>query len=353
GQDTLFGRMLVAEEMRRYRLENIMRRRPSVLVVGTSTVMEFRGQVFGSQASESYNAGGVVQQIEHLLQLVPVLKEAQVRSVLVGLDFWWFNENWQTYRLPDIKELRTRAPFNQDLQARLHALRSLGSALTDSDSKLADALERHYRGEEPDGYFPIGLQAQLGAGFRGSDGSRRYPRAIQRSRENAPYEDGMKTLERIMKRKQQFVGATRVSRQALAVLRQFIEECHRAGIKLAFVLPPIAPSTYRAMMASPDHHDLLTSFSAEVTALLESSRVPYVSATVADSVGVEEQHMLDGLHGSEVAMARVFLALLRSPGASDVFPGSNPATLERSLATKKENPREVEVWSGYAGPVPN
>lgn len=344
GEDTLFGRMLVAEEMRRYRLKNILRRRPKVLILGSSTVMQFRAQMFGGHAAEVYNAGGLTQQPEHLVQLVSVLEEAGVERVLLGLDFWWFNSNWQTYRLPSIDALLTRSDAKQDMQARLYAFRSFGKTVAREGSRLRLATEIHAAGEKPGGYFPIGLLAQLGDGFRGSDGSRRSAEQIERAREGAAYLDGMETLERIEKRKQQFVTGTEPSPHAMTLLKDFIEACRRAEIGVAVVLPPLARETYAAMMKSGDHAAPLRSFVERVSGLLNDERVPYLVATDIRKLGLEEENMLDGVHGSEVAMAEVFLALLGQPGSMDLFPRATPAELRRTLDGESTSDREVRAW---------
>lgn len=348
GEDSLFGRMLVAEELRRYKLMNILRRNPKVLVLGTSTVMQFRGQMFGDDASEAYNAGGITQQPEHIRDLLPVLKTHGVKSVLLGVDFWWFNKDWQTYRLPSFEALRTRPEAKQDLQARLFALRSLSKTLFRHHDRLMTAVRERRQGLRPGGYVPIGLAAQLGSGFRGSDGSRRDERFLERTRKGDAYQDGMETLERIARHNRQFVEAQSPSQRTLETFRAFITECRAAGIQVAAVLPPLAPATYDALMQSPDHADFLREFVAEVSAMLRAEQVPHVVATDVRTLGLGEENMMDGLHGSEVAMGYIMLRLLENPAAARVFPGANPAALRRDLESNARSEGEVRAWSTSA-----
>ena len=153
-----------------------------------------RGAPQGEGVCFSYQ---LTQQPEHIRDLLPVLKTHGVRSVLLGVDFWWFNKDWQTYRLPSFEALRTRPEAKQYLQARLFALRSLSKTLFRHRDRLMTAVRERRQGLRPGGYVPIGLAAQLGSGFRGSDGSRRDERFLERTRKGDPYQDGMETLERI------------------------------------------------------------------------------------------------------------------------------------------------------------
>ena len=345
GEDSLFGRMIVAEEMPRYKLENIIRRKPKIVILGTSTVMQFRSQIFGGERFDVYNAGGIIQEPEHLRELAPVLRESGVRSVLLGVDFWWFNKNWRRYRLPSLDVLRTRPAAKQDLQARLFALRSLTKMSLYSWNRLTAALGAKAKGARPGGYIPIGLAAELGSGFRGSDGSRRYADFIERARSGGGYQDGLGTLDRIARRKQQFVEGSTLSKHTMMMFESFFRDCRAAGIQVAAVLPPLAPATYEAVMRSPDHASFLQAFVDRVPAMLEREQVPYVVATDLRVLGLTEANMLDGLHGSEVAMAKIMLKLLEDPAAADMFSSADAAGLRQTLEAPGTSAAEVRVWA--------
>src|SRR5712691_7193928 len=91
---SFFGRLVIDEGTQRYKYLQVLRRRPQILVLGSSRMRQFRSEMFGRQASVVYNGGGMIHSLEDLGDFFDRLPpEATPRIVILGLDFWWFNAN--------------------------------------------------------------------------------------------------------------------------------------------------------------------------------------------------------------------------------------------------------------------
>src|SRR6266496_2172656 len=92
--DSLFLRRLFDQQFYLYKFNEIQRRRPEVLALGSSRVMQFRAQMFGEDSKVFYDAGGIVQCIEDLTLVLHQMPELKPRVVILGVDMWWFNADW-------------------------------------------------------------------------------------------------------------------------------------------------------------------------------------------------------------------------------------------------------------------
>ena len=61
-----FSRDVIDHGTFRYKYLQVLRRHPQILVLGSSRVMQFRAEMFGAQAGDFYNAGGMIHSIEDL-----------------------------------------------------------------------------------------------------------------------------------------------------------------------------------------------------------------------------------------------------------------------------------------------
>lgn len=89
-----FCREAIDQGTFRYKYLQILRRRPEIIALGSSRVMQFRSEMFGRQGPSFYNAGGVIHSIQDLNDLIDRLpRDATPKIAILGIDFWWLNPN--------------------------------------------------------------------------------------------------------------------------------------------------------------------------------------------------------------------------------------------------------------------
>lgn len=76
-----------------YKLERYRLARPDILIVGSRRLAALPGEAFNTTA---YNAAGAVDSLDQLTAFILAAVDMHApKSILIGLDFWWFNPNPQ------------------------------------------------------------------------------------------------------------------------------------------------------------------------------------------------------------------------------------------------------------------
>jgi hypothetical protein len=89
----LFGRQFLDQGLYRFKWIAIRRQDPAIIALGNSRVMQFRRGMFGARAADFVNAGGMVQHVRDLEQVVEELPvKGRLACAIIGADFAWFND---------------------------------------------------------------------------------------------------------------------------------------------------------------------------------------------------------------------------------------------------------------------
>ena len=85
----LYSRTLLSQQFGPYKLQTVRARKPSVLVIGSSRVMQFRPAMFDTVDASFYNAGGMIQCAEDLRKLASQLRNGDIATpdsiIVIGL----------------------------------------------------------------------------------------------------------------------------------------------------------------------------------------------------------------------------------------------------------------------------
>src|SRR5882724_1188843 len=93
--ESLLARGSFSQQFNLSKSEMIRLRRPRILAVGSSRVMEFRRFMFHPYEDAFYNAGGLIQSVNDLAAYARQVKEGTLPAsqvVIVGIDPWWVSE---------------------------------------------------------------------------------------------------------------------------------------------------------------------------------------------------------------------------------------------------------------------
>lgn len=336
GSETLFARALVSEEMRRYKARHLAARTPQVVVLGSSTTMQIRDFHFGPYAKVFYNAGGLVQHSGDLRAVAGMLdRNGWPAFIALGLDLWWFNGQWTpSRRIASLERIESMSEFDADWAARLQAYPATLSHLSKPGgvALLGELWGPSVPGQKTlatDGAAAIGLAAQSGGGFRGSDGSRRSASFLARVAAGEAYLDNEQTLRRIEQGHKRFEPGS-FSFERVAEIREFLVRAKQAGCVVAGFAIPFDSQVRAALRASPGHSALLADYQRETRELFEVARMPFVDAV--DHFGLADSWMINGFHGSERSMAHVVRGWLADPAARAALPRLAASSLDCLIA---------------------
>lgn len=279
GQERLYLRGLMDQGFARYKVEGIRARRPAVLALGSSRVMQVRGDLF--PGASFHNAGGLIQGMDDLAAVTahPVLLEG-VTTVVLGVDGWWCNDAWSNPA--GFTRMRDGPP---DWKAPLAAVRAIVQRPAWLDEKSPGA-----------GHFGLAAR-RYGAGFR-SDGSYYYGLPFPSDGKYVDRE-GTPIPERVRRGISQFAPATGLSTNALARLDAALAALSKRNIRVLAFAPPLSSDTLAAIEARPDARAFWISFRAEMTARFARAGIAWVDATDLSALGLDDRSLRDGFHAME------------------------------------------------------
>lgn len=221
-----------------YKLELYKSIKPSVLVLGSSRVMQFREDSFNTKF---VNAGGAMNHLnEGLMFLKESIDHHKPEIVILGLDFWWFNKkNYQPFNFP--YHANTGDILNQTKLTNFFKFLFKGKIpiSTIKDTLSSNRLINHYSE-----YKNLGFNALLnGRGFR-KDGSYFYAKVIFENGDDVKFND---TLSRIRTGTNRFEHASHYSESRYGEYFEIRNFLKSKGIKLLVLFPPLAKIVRKEM----------------------------------------------------------------------------------------------------------
>ncbi|MEK7078195.1 MAG: hypothetical protein AAB911_01365 [Patescibacteria group bacterium] len=300
-QDILFGRKIADQSLRTYKYLTILSKKPDVLVLGSSRVMQIRQEMF-DDSEKFYNAGGLIHNIADLIDFIKLLPdEAKPKTIILGVDFYWLGEkNDLIYGLSEDLSKKEEA---YQWKAHLYVARYLFLQIAKNPIYI---FKKVVDEQEPiESKSAIGLNALLfGDGFR-SDGSYQYGHNIQEMANEIKFIDGEKVLDRINNGTDPFEQGSFFSEDRFNLLAEFLEISKKKGIKVVGLATPFSSEVIKELKSSVYQRDLFNNFQARIPLLFDEFGFQFFDYSDLASLGLNDLYMFDGMHSTEVTMGKI------------------------------------------------
>lgn len=301
GKKILFGREIAGQSIRTYKYLNVLSKKPEVLVLGSSRVMQIREEMF-DVSTKFYNAGGIAHNIADLIDFIKLLPDdAKPKTIILGVDFYWFGDKSDfVYGVSNDLE---KVDDAYQWMAHLYVDRFLLLQTVRHPSYIAKIFNK----KDPiAGKSTIGLQALSGDGFR-NDGSYQYGSYIQESKKEIIYIDREKTLDRIKYGTSPFERNNIFNEERLNLLSEFLRISKEKEIKVIGLAPPFSAEVLSGLKDSIYHKELLNNFETRVPEIFNKFGFDFFNYSDQSSVNINDFYMFDGMHSSETAMAKILI----------------------------------------------
>lgn len=273
-----------------------------VVALGSSRVLQFRENMF---ETSFYNAGYTISGVE---DFVPFLKSIPrnkyPKYLVIGLDQWMFNENWDTIQTIKKSSFWTDAfRKNPDIKTFLTTWDDL------LNSKYNFNITNHKNGIKL-----IGLNACVNnVGFR-NDGSMDYGTTIEKKLINDTTANDYNfndTFPRIEGGRVQFKYGNKINPKAISELEKLLTYCKNNGIYVVAFFPPFADAVNKKMNDSKKfgYKDKLYQQCNPIFKKYSFELYDYSSLGTVNS---NDSEVIDGFHGSEVTYVKMLLNMLNS-----------------------------------------
>lgn len=272
-----------------------LRRKPAVAALGSSRVLEFRGESF---SKPFVNLGSMSSLAEVEEMAYGALAQAPPGLLLLGVDFWWLhpaNEN--------VKPRRSPAENGMNLS---DLVKPLGWLFT-GKMALQDA-GRILKGDVPDAGFSAVLRKDGFDRF----GAYHYTSIWTGARQD---EDRVfsATLDRVARGEGIFVRGDDVSPALLGRLSAMVEMLELKGVKVVLFLPPLAPAVVDAMEKSGGY-GYVKKANAAVRDLARARHLPFFDFHDPRVAGANDCEFTDGIHGGQIVYDRILLHMAAGDG---------------------------------------
>jgi len=236
-----------------YKLKSVIKREPEVIALGSSRVMQFRDKFFTLAPEKFYNAGrgaNRIKDFKDFLEKIP--KDKMPKVVIMGLDPYFFNPNWDSAEEKDSILIHTN-------QRKKNPIFLINSTSFIRDTVRGKTLNKdNYAGLDAGlkKYTPKGYNAKNnGNGFR-SDGSYCYGKYFSNP-ENGDDWGFKDTFKRIKEGNRRFEYSEKISPKAIKELKEFLDFCEQNKIYVIGFLPPYAKVVYDKMINMDEYRSVL------------------------------------------------------------------------------------------------
>jgi hypothetical protein len=280
-------------------------RRPEVLALGSSRIIQFRAGFFNRQPEAFYNAAAPAWGLPQTLRLLENLREdALPRILLLAIDPPWFNDAYELEEFPeDVSDFSNLFIVNRSFLQDV-----LGGERFD---RPGFDMRAYLRREEPgSGGLALGLRAiRDGHGFRG-DGSQQYGDFLiaewlwqPQMRENH--------LEMMRSGEDMYIYGDTVSEEAVQQLTVLLDFAASNDIIVIGFLPPYLPRLWDEMIER-GNHTYMVELTPRLQTLFDRYDFPFFDFSSGAWIDTSEEDFFDGWHVSELGTLRMYLRILEA-----------------------------------------
>lgn len=274
-----------------------------IWALGSSRVLQFRKEMFDLSF---YNAGYTISSLtdfKQFMKSIPVDKYPKI--LIVGLDQWMFNENWDSLNKEIVKDFYINITIDYNKQFNILD-KVYYDYFINKKIRINSLIETNRN------FIPIGLNAFMNStGFR-NDGSFYYGSQISKllkndnTAEDFLYED---TFKRIERGDRWFKYASNVNPKSLVILDSFLDFCEKNNIEVIAFTPPFADAVYKKMKES-DNYKYLIYLNSKIKPIFNKYKFEFYQFNNMNSCNSNDSETIDGVHGSERTYLKLLLEIL-------------------------------------------
>jgi hypothetical protein len=328
-----YSRGLLDQGTFRYKYVQLLRRRPEIIALGSSRVMQFRSEMFGEQGRSFYNTGGLIHSIDDLQNFFGRLPpDAMPKVVILGVDFWWVNAN-QRREVFDAFDVGVDEDGTYRWEGHATAVGEFIRHPLSVRELVTHSFGRLHRADA------IGYRAQLHhLGFR-LDGSKRFEIKVPKT--EAEWTARMarltKGVNEVPKGEFPFAHTEGVSVPLLERLKENVLRLKSNGVSVIAYSPPVVTAWARAAAVAPQQREFWSQYHKMLPELFRSLDIPFWDVETPADVGADDRAMRDPYHAHETFDVRLMEKFCEDPRVRVLFPDSM-GIAQQALRSPKTNP---------------
>ncbi|MDO4228177.1 MAG: hypothetical protein Q4C98_00010 [Capnocytophaga sp.] len=279
-----------------------------------------------------YNCGSMISSVSDFLPFLKTLpKDKYPKYLIIGLDQWMFNHNWDNLSNKNNDVINWKELYTTNFT--IFSLRNVWK----------DLLKQKYginifRNDYKSAYTnTIGLNARLNSKGFVKDGSFYYGKQIEylltgdNRADDYLFQD---TFSRIEQGNRRFEKGDNLNEVALQEVDKILTFLKNNNIKVIGFIPPFADAVYKKMNES-GQYKYMDTLGMSLKQVFEKHNFELWDMTVLSQYNSNDDEVIDGFHGSEVTYLRMLIHMVEN--GSELKKCVNIDKLHRNLQTKKNN----------------
>lgn len=282
------------EQIEYYKMVNANYYQADIIALGTSRVMQFRGDFF---QTNFYNCGGAVD--GNYNQYINFLKNLNYKPscILLGIDAWVFNNAWNQ----SCKDYREHIEIKKMYRSKGAMIKNI---IRDwSESKWTfDNLDDY-----PENIGFNGRIKDMGFMYDGSYYYGSYYRTPEKQ-EDYLFAD---TLLRIKNGVRRFEWGDHIDQDTIDQLENLLLYCLRNDINVIGIVTPFAPKIYETMEKS-GNYEYFTEIEPVCETLFDKYKYEFYNYIDVSFLNVTDDCFIDGFHGSEIVYGYMLIDMIEN-----------------------------------------
>jgi len=308
-EETLYGRGYFSQQFNLFKLAGIKHRRPAILAVGSSRVMQIRDFMFTPLEKDFYNAGGLLHNAYDLQWLANAFINGDLpmpKVLIIGIDPWWLraDRGFKTWLTDEDDAFRLGGHIDAFREIRKQG--GIGDLI---GSSILASKSPYFR------YYAIGSAAKkYGHGFR-KDGSRQYsPQMLLDYLKNPKYVDreNPPIIERIRRYRSYFTVPVILDKEKIQIIIDSLSLLQNTEIEMHVFMPPVSSEVLKALDESVELSKWWQFYKTDMPGLLKRRGMQVIPVAQPAHLGLSDLYMIDGFHASEVYMAQVVRTIIEN-----------------------------------------
>lgn len=338
-----YFRSLFDNSVSLYKIEMVERKNPEILIIGQSTVLSFRKEMFHPFEDSFYNLGFSTKNIFDMEDVISLIKYRQIHKpklILIGIDAGLVASGCDNNFQRNIQD-----PYQDEIyKPKFH--------LAAQQAFIKQFFTSQFLSPPVNRDIGIGYLGSRGTGFR-KDGSIYFRERIAEYIKRPVFVDSLHFKSLLKDKKFIFPYPYRIDDKLVKELFSCLNQIKRLGIQIVIFFPPISNDFYDYFTKNTDFNAFFNNY-LTLQDDLKAQNYEVIKFTAPSNFGLTDNYMLDDIHPGEVFVGHLLYRFLIARPQSGILKSVDTAYLKKMLTAKSNIPLSFMMDDMPAGSnIPN
>ncbi|WP_342648065.1 hypothetical protein [Mucilaginibacter sp. CSA2-8R] len=323
-----------------YKLMMTVKKNAEILVVGQSTVLQFRDFMFHPLEKSFYNMGPSLTSINELQNLIQLIKNKKIKKpkvLIIGLD------------LSLVKKTNNSLPVNTATIPQEDEVFHIKYHAAAAQSLIKFIYQNGFDKTYSKKNCGFGYLGSRGTGYR-NDGSLHYAQDIADYLKTPVFRDGINYKGLLKNKDYIFTYPFEVDPVLVNNLVLTLKQLRQADIQTLIFFPPVSNDFFAYFSKDKSFYRCFKQY-LSIQDTLKKNNFDFIPFSTPEKLGLPDNYMLDGIHPSEVLVGMLLHKYLIQHTPEGLLNKVDSMNLKQLIISKNTIPlsfmRDTAVFSNF------